>query len=68
MKVLGPAVLAERCAAAGVALVTFSSDQVFDGTIARPRVGEVDRRALRRKIGWVGSFLQAQVPPSTKPL
>jgi iron complex transport system ATP-binding protein len=32
------------------------------------RFGEVDLRALRRKIGWVGSFLQAQVPPSQKPL
>lgn len=28
----GPAVLAERCAARGVSLVTFSSDLVFDGT------------------------------------
>jgi dTDP-4-dehydrorhamnose reductase len=35
---LGPAVLAERCAAAGVRLVTFSSDQVFDGAAATPRV------------------------------
>jgi len=34
---LGPQVLAEQCAAAGIALVTFSSDQVFDGSIARPR-------------------------------
>jgi iron complex transport system ATP-binding protein len=32
------------------------------------RFGEVDLRALRRKIGWVGSFLQAQVPPSQRPL
>ena len=28
---LGPAVLAEACAGAGIRLVTFSSDQVFDG-------------------------------------
>ena len=35
---IGPQVLAERCAAAAIALVTFSSDQVFDGSIARPRV------------------------------
>jgi dTDP-4-dehydrorhamnose reductase len=34
----GPELLAERCAAAGVPLVTFSSDQVFDGKVARPRV------------------------------
>jgi len=35
---LGPEILAGRCAAAGIALMTFSSDQVFDGAIARPRV------------------------------
>jgi dTDP-4-dehydrorhamnose reductase len=35
---IGPQVLAERCTAAGIALVTFSSDQVFDDSIARPRV------------------------------
>jgi dTDP-4-dehydrorhamnose reductase len=34
----GPEVLARRCTAAGIAMVTFSSDQVFDGAIARPRV------------------------------
>ena len=34
----GAEVLAERCAAASLPLVTFSSDQVFDGTVARPRV------------------------------
>lgn len=37
-------------------------------TVLGKRFGEVDLRALRRKIGWVGSFLQAQVPPSQKPL
>ena len=37
-------------------------------TVLGERFGEVDLRALRRKIGWVGSFLQAQVPPSQKPL
>ncbi|MEP7056431.1 MAG: sugar nucleotide-binding protein [Caldimonas sp.] len=33
---LGPAVLAGACADAGIRLVTFSSDQVFDGRSARP--------------------------------
>ncbi len=37
-------------------------------TVLGERFGEIDLRALRRKIGWVGSFLQAQVPPSQKPL
>ncbi len=32
----GPAVLAEACAAAGVRLLTFSSEQVFDGRSGRP--------------------------------
>jgi len=35
--VLGPRLLAESCAAASIALVTFSSDQVFDGSVAVPR-------------------------------
>jgi len=35
---LGPAVLAAACADAGLRLVTFSSDQVFDGRSARPWV------------------------------
>lgn len=39
-----------------------------DVTVLGERFGEVDLRALRRKIGWVGSFLQAQVPPSQMPL
>ncbi|MDQ3916996.1 MAG: sugar nucleotide-binding protein [Acidobacteriota bacterium] len=34
----GPAVLADACAARGVALVTFSSDLVFDGSAQRPYV------------------------------
>ena len=34
----GPAVLAEACAAARIRLVTFSSDQVFDGSGERPWV------------------------------
>ncbi|NUZ04156.1 family 1 glycosylhydrolase [Piscinibacter koreensis] len=34
----GPRVLAECCADAGIALVTFSSDQVFDGRKATPYV------------------------------
>ncbi len=37
-------------------------------TVLGERFGEVDLRALRKKIGWAGSFLQAQVPPSQKPL
>lgn len=39
-----------------------------DVTVLGEHFGEVDLRALRRRIGWVGSFLQAQVPPSQKPL
>jgi dTDP-4-dehydrorhamnose reductase len=34
----GPAVLAGACAARGVALVTFSSDLIFDGSALRPYV------------------------------
>ncbi|MDQ3744853.1 MAG: SDR family oxidoreductase, partial [Acidobacteriota bacterium] len=34
----GPAVLADACAARGVALVTFSSDLVFNGSAQRPYV------------------------------
>ncbi|MCA1613142.1 MAG: sugar nucleotide-binding protein [Acidobacteria bacterium] len=34
----GPATLASRCAARGVALVTFSSDLVFDGASGKPYV------------------------------
>jgi iron complex transport system ATP-binding protein len=37
-------------------------------TVLGKRFGEVDLRELRKKIGWVGSFLQAQVPPAQKPL
>ena len=33
---IGPAVLAAQCAAAGIRLLTFSSDQVFDGRGDRP--------------------------------
>ena len=40
----GPIRLAEACAAGGIALVTFSSDLVFDGTAERPYV-ESDRPA-----------------------
>jgi dTDP-4-dehydrorhamnose reductase len=32
---LGPAVLADACSHAGIRLVTFSSDQVFDGRVGR---------------------------------
>jgi dTDP-4-dehydrorhamnose reductase len=41
---IGPAVLAEQCASAGVRLLTFSSDQVFDGRSSRPWL-EHDRPA-----------------------
>jgi len=34
----GPAILASQCAAAGVRLVTFSSDQVFNGIATQPWV------------------------------
>lgn len=33
---VGPAVLADACASSGIRLVTFSSDQVFDGRGSRP--------------------------------
>jgi dTDP-4-dehydrorhamnose reductase len=36
--VIGPAVLAAQCAASNVRLVTFSSDQVFDGSSVQPWV------------------------------
>jgi iron complex transport system ATP-binding protein len=39
-----------------------------DVTVLGEHFGEVDLRVLRKRIGWVGSFLQAQVPPSQKPL
>ena len=39
-----------------------------DITVLGERFGEIDLRVLRKRIGWVGSFLQAQVPPSQKPL
>jgi iron complex transport system ATP-binding protein len=37
-------------------------------TVLGERFGEVDLRELRKKIGWVGSFLQLQIPPSQRPL
>ena len=43
---LGPAVLAARCAAAGIGLLTFSSDHVFDGRGDRPRVESDPTRPL----------------------
>lgn len=42
----GPAVLAAACRARGVRLVTFSSDQVFDGTGATPYVETDPARPL----------------------
>ncbi|NTV43594.1 MAG: ABC transporter ATP-binding protein [Syntrophobacteraceae bacterium] len=32
------------------------------------RFGNTDLRELRKKIGWVGSFLEAHIPPAQKPL
>ncbi len=37
-------------------------------TVLGEKFGHTDLRELRKKIGWVGSFLQAQIPPSQKPL
>ncbi len=37
-------------------------------TVLGKRFGETDLRELRKEIGWIGSFLQASVPPSQKPL
>ncbi len=37
-------------------------------TVLGERFGEVDLRELRKRIGWVGSFLQMQIPPSQRPL
>jgi iron complex transport system ATP-binding protein len=37
-------------------------------TVLGERFGEVDLRELRKRIGWVGSFLQVQIPPSQRPL
>ncbi|MFZ2446700.1 MAG: ABC transporter ATP-binding protein [Syntrophobacteraceae bacterium] len=37
-------------------------------TVLGNRFGETDLRELRKEIGWVGSFLQASVPPSQMPL
>lgn len=37
-------------------------------TVLGERFGNVDLRELRKRIGWVGSFLEAQIPPNQKPL
>jgi iron complex transport system ATP-binding protein len=37
-------------------------------TVLGERFGRVDLRELRKKIGWVGSFLQIQIPPAQRPL
>jgi dTDP-4-dehydrorhamnose reductase len=42
----GPAVLAAACASRGIALLTFSSDLVFDGTIRTPYVESDSPRPL----------------------
>lgn len=36
-------------------------------TILGHQFGHIDLRELRKKIGWVGSFLQAQIPSSQRP-
>lgn len=37
-------------------------------TVLGRKFGQVDLRELRKNIGWVGSFLQAQIPPAQNPL
>ena len=37
-------------------------------TVLGQKFGQVDLRELRKRIGWVGSFLQVQIPPSQRPL
>lgn len=37
-------------------------------TVLGKRFGQTDLRELRKEIGWIGSFLQASIPPSQKPL
>jgi iron complex transport system ATP-binding protein len=37
-------------------------------TVLGERFGETDLRELRKRIGWVGSFLGIQFPPSHRPL
>jgi iron complex transport system ATP-binding protein len=37
-------------------------------TVLGEAFGHVDLRELRKKIGWVGSFLEAQIPTSMRPL
>jgi iron complex transport system ATP-binding protein len=37
-------------------------------TVLGEAFGGTDLRELRKKIGWVGSFLEAQIPPSMRPL
>jgi iron complex transport system ATP-binding protein len=37
-------------------------------TVLGERFGETDLRELRKRIGWVGSFLGVQFPPAQRPL
>lgn len=37
-------------------------------TVLGERFGHSDLRELRKRIGWAGSFLEAQIPPAQKPL
>ena len=56
----GPRVLASACAARGAALVTFSSDLVFDGSARRPYV-ESDRSAPLSVYGRSKAEAEARV-------
>jgi iron complex transport system ATP-binding protein len=37
-------------------------------TVLGEKFGQIDLRELRKSIGWVGSFLQAQISPAQRPL
>lgn len=37
-------------------------------TVLGETFGQVDLRELRKRIGWVGSFLEARIPPAMRPL
>lgn len=37
-------------------------------TVLGEKFGHCDLRELRKRIGWVGSFLEAKIPPAQKPL
>jgi iron complex transport system ATP-binding protein len=37
-------------------------------TVLGEEFGQIDLRELRKKIGWVGSFLEAQIPSLMRPV